>query len=106
MLHAQWLGVIWALRALAYACHGQCEEAETAVTTALAKGKRKHIPAWAKLHLYLGQAQLHCGQQNQAMEHFVTARSVDPQGYYGRIAAQALRNMGKITSDSQQIQHH
>ncbi|MCP4541549.1 MAG: hypothetical protein GY832_30835, partial [Chloroflexi bacterium] len=87
---------ILANRAWALALQHHCDESKEALAQAFQKASRKHKIEMSSLHYRAGHVMQLCGYKTEAIEHWTCARQLDPQGHYGRLAAQAMRDRGRL----------
>jgi tetratricopeptide (TPR) repeat protein len=77
----------WAAQAWALALLGRRDAMEEAVRRALQATDESERPQLAGVHYRLGRAHRAAGEEMAAAKSFETARSADPAGLYGRLAA-------------------
>ena len=75
----------WALARL-----GRSAESQEAIAAGLREMVPQYLPIVAGFHWRAGMAMLVLENTNAAVDHFRKAAEVDPQGYYGGLAAQHL----------------
>jgi Tfp pilus assembly protein PilF len=81
------LAAIWGDEAWALAVLGRSSEAQQAIEAGVKEMDREHRPEVAGFHWRAGMALLAIEQTTNAMQWFVKAAEIDPDGYYGRLAA-------------------
>jgi tetratricopeptide (TPR) repeat protein len=81
------LGAIWGDEAWALAVLGRSSEAQQAIEAGVKEMDREHRPEVAAFHWRAGMALLAIEQTTNAMQWFVKAVEIDPEGYYGKLAA-------------------
>lgn len=74
------------------------EAAATVEQTCRHASRIRSKPARAGIYWRIGQAHLALKDQGQAMLAFENARQVDPSGYYGRLASEAIRRCQAATA--------
>jgi tetratricopeptide (TPR) repeat protein len=82
-----------ATRAWAEARTGQHERAETTIKDALKKASPKNIPYYASTLFTLGKAKTDLEDISGAREYFGQAAEIDPRGRFGKMAADALKQI-------------
>lgn len=83
-------------RAWALALLHRYAEARDTLAQAFQNSPRKHKPGIASLHYRAGHVMWLCGYKTEAIEHWTQARQMDAQGHYGRLAVQAMRDLGRL----------
>lgn len=85
------LAPVWADEAWALATLGRSAEAQQALEAGARDIDRRHRPELAGFHWRAGMTLLALEQTSVAMQWFVKAAEIDPEGYYGQLAARCQR---------------
>jgi tetratricopeptide (TPR) repeat protein len=89
----------WADQAWALALMGRYEEAAKALAQAFRVAEKGFRPAFAGVHYRAGRVKQLMGDWEAALSHHRAAAGLDPVGHYGRLAAQALRELGPASGN-------
>jgi tetratricopeptide (TPR) repeat protein len=81
----------WSVKAWALALGGNRSEADEALASAFRLAHRDYVPVLALIHVRAGRVYSLRGDQTRAKENFQKAVELDPEGYAGNSARDALK---------------
>ncbi len=87
------LGEMWADHAWALARLGQHDKADRSLEMGFKETNQKFVAGMAGLHYRAGRTRCAQNRLEEALRYFRSAAQLDPNGNYGHLAAQAMREL-------------